>query len=157
MQETLNFDRECDALFAALGESQKMVLATCSKKQPTARMMSCIIMDQSFYVQTDKTFAKYAQILENPRAALCVNNIQIEGDCMLLGHPLAKENIAFAQLFQAHYPSSFVKYTHLENEVLIRITPRLVTLWCYDEGKPYRKFLDFVQHTATLARYDISH
>ena len=153
----MDFIQEWDALFESLGESSKMALATCSQNRPTARMMSCIISNQRFYLQTDKMFTKYAQIAENPRAALCVNNIQIEGQCRILGHPLAKENIAFAKLFQTRCPSSFAKYTHLENEVLIRITPRLITLWCYDEGKPYRKFLDFVQHTATLARYDISH
>ncbi len=152
----MDFIQEWDALFESLGESPKMALATCSQNRPTARMMSCIISNQRFYLQTDKAFTKYAQIAENPRAALCVNNIQIEGQCRILGHPLAEKNAFFARLFEVHYPDSFAKYTHMANEVLIEISPRLITLWCYEKGQPYRKFLDFEQGTAIVVYYDTS-
>jgi len=149
----MSFEEECEAFFKTLGEAKKMVLATCSQNRTTARMMSCIILNEKFYFQTEKSLLKYSQICKNPLVALCTENIQVEGKCRILGRPL--ENNPFAQSFEKHYAGSFKNYSHMENEVLCEATPSLITLWCYDEhGKPFRKFYNFVDETYNIQYYN---
>ena len=63
-----------------------MVLSTSENDIVSSRMMSVILMDGTFYFQTDCTFRKYRQISSNRNVALCIDNIQIEGICEELGH-----------------------------------------------------------------------
>lgn len=49
------------------------------------------MIEEKLYFQTDNTFKKYNQLKGNNKVALCIDNIQIEGECTELGHPL--ENI----------------------------------------------------------------
>lgn len=73
----INFDLLEKDIFGFLDDGKIMVLATSCHDLVTARNMSCIIIKNKIYFQTDKTFLKYKQIIENPNVALCVDNIQI--------------------------------------------------------------------------------
>ena len=136
------FVEKVQELFDELGSSKIMVLATSDYGNVTARSMSIIIYKNKFYFQTDKTFIKYNQIINNPNVALCFNNIQVEGACRELGHPLVEENKFFAEKFKEHFINSYTAYSHMENEVLIEITPKKITSWKYNDT-PYREFLNF--------------
>ena len=74
-------------LLAPLEGGRKMVLATAGADGPSARMMSVIVREGCLYFQTDRTMRKYRQLAARPRAAFCVDNWQLEGECTLLGHP----------------------------------------------------------------------
>lgn len=75
-----------------------MVLSTSENDIVSSRMMSVVQIDGIFYFQTDVTFRKYHQILTNNNVALCIDNIQIEGICKELGHPL--DNLSFCKCFK---------------------------------------------------------
>lgn len=81
------FENKVSLLFKEIGNSQKMVLSTSLNNKVSSRMMSVIIINQCFYIQTDKTMNKYDQILNNPQVALCFANYQIEGISKIIGHP----------------------------------------------------------------------
>lgn len=59
------------------GKGKLMVLSSSKNDKVTSRMMSVVQSDGLFYFQTDKTFRKYYQLVNNPQVALCVDNIQI--------------------------------------------------------------------------------
>lgn len=150
------FDHKVDELFQGLGLSQIMVLATSEGNRVTARSMSIIIDSRKLYFQTDKNFCKYRQIKSNANVAVCYNNIQIEGICKEIGHPFEQENNLFTQKYKECFRSSYDKYTHLANETVFVITPILITVWAYDNGKPYREFYDFNREKYIKEYYDIS-
>ena len=77
-----------------VGSGKKMALSTSCQDVVTSRMMSVIQINGFFYFQTDRTSRKYAQLLETPRAALCMDNIQMEGLCRETGHPGKIQNSA---------------------------------------------------------------
>ena len=141
----MDFEHETTSFFNKIGIAKKMVLATCAENKTTARMMSCIFTDGNIYFQTDKDFLKYKQITINPNVALCIDNIQIEGIASDIGHPLDKDNIFFSVKFKASFRGAYYKYTSLSCERLIQVTPKFITLWEYDNGKPYRIFYDFAK------------
>lgn len=152
----INFNLLENEIFSLLGNKKVMVLATSSKNIVTARNMSCVIISKKIYFQTDKTFLKFKQILENPNVALCVDNIQIEGIAKIKPHPFSEENKEFIDTFKENYSSSYKMYSHMSNEAVVEITPSLITLWRYENGQPFRDFLDIRKNEALREVYDTS-
>jgi general stress protein 26 len=137
------FEKKVDELFQSLGPNQIMVLATSANNKVTARSMSFIIDNGRLYFQTDKNFCKYEQMKINPNVAVCYNNIQIEGICKEIGHPLDESNNTFALKYKEYFSGSYDTYSNLPSETAFEITPTLITIWGYEEGKPYREFYEF--------------
>lgn len=145
------FKQRTAELFDEIGEAKKMVLSTSFNDNVTSRMMSIIVMDGEFYFQTDKTFRKYEQLKNNSKAALCTDNIQVEGVCECLGSPL--ENEAFCELYKKHFYFSYEQYTSLENEILFSLKPIYIKKWIYENGNPYEEEFDFVNETYEKKAY----
>ena len=93
-----NYINKYNNIFQQIGDHAKIVLATSHQDKVTARKMSFLIMNGIFYFQTDKTFRKYQDIQDNENVALCLDNIQIEGICKEIGHPLDHQD--FCKYFQ---------------------------------------------------------
>jgi general stress protein 26 len=128
--------------FQSISDHKIMVLATCSQNRVTARNMSCVIFNNRIYFQTDKSFLKYQQILDNNQVALCADNIQVEGKAVVKGHPFDEENKEFCRLYEKNFEGSFEKYSKLPTEVVIEVEPTLITLWKYSNGMPFRDFIN---------------
>lgn len=131
----------CAMVFEQLGESRKMVLSTSCKDHVTSRMMSVIIIDGLFYFQTDKMSRKCQQIIENARAALCIDNVQVEGVCEEIGIP--SEHQKFCTLYKRYFPGSYERYTSLSDERLFCLKPAYIKRWIYEGGEPYEEVFDF--------------
>ncbi|MBH1941771.1 pyridoxamine 5'-phosphate oxidase family protein [Mobilitalea sibirica] len=144
-----------DQLFQQLGSHKTMVLATSADNRTTARMMSCIMLNNKIYCQTDIDFQKSKQILKNPFVALCVDNIQIEGEATIKGSPMEECNSEFVEAFKTYFRGSYDTYSSLSNEIVIEIAPTLITLYCYDNKKPYREFIDCKQQKVHIKQYEI--
>lgn len=129
------FSAEYNAFLSDFGQGRKMVLSTSENGIVSSRMMSVVQVDGIFYFQTDITFRKYHQLSANPNAALCIDNIQIEGLCEEKGHPL--DNEAFCERFRECFKGSFDAYTALKNERLFALTPSYIERWIYKNGVPF--------------------
>lgn len=128
-----------------------MVLSTSLQDKVTSRMMSIVQMNGLFYFQTDRTSRKYDQLIGNKQVALCIENIQIEGICNVLGHPL--ENHAFCTLYKEHFSSAFEKYSALSNEILFAVTPSYIERWVYKDGIPFVEMFDMETKVYHLHEY----
>jgi len=138
-------------LLEEIGPGKHMVLSTAEDNRVSSRMMSVIQTDGQFYFQTDAAMKKYAQLKVNPRAALCVGSIQIEGMCEELGHP--QDLPAFSAMYREVFPGSYDRYSMLENERVFRLTPTLIERWLYIEGEPYIETMDFAGKAYRLIPY----
>jgi len=135
------FNVQCDLLFEQIGECNKMVLSTSLHDKVTSRMMSVIITNKLFYFQTDKNSRKYEQLQRNHNASLCMDNIQIEGICIEIGHPL--DNKVFSELYKEHFKGSYDRYSSLQNERLFELKPLHIQKWIYGDSEPYVETYDF--------------
>jgi uncharacterized pyridoxamine 5'-phosphate oxidase family protein len=104
--------------------------------------MSCIIYQNKIFFQTGTDLIKYKQICENNNVALCVDNIQIEGIANILGRTNDKQHSEIMEVYKKHYKNSYETYAHNETEVLIEIVIKKIIKWDYEDGKPYRIFID---------------
>lgn len=149
----MNFINTKNDFFDRLGESCYMVMATCADDYPLASTMTCLVFDDAIWMQTDKKFPKYEQLLKNNRVALCRNATQIEGTAQLCGHPLEKQNEKFAQLLKKHHPESFEMYAVVESEVVIKVNLHKAIDWLYEAGASEIYHLDFDTQTVKIQHY----
>lgn len=138
-----NFEGNLPRLWKKIGNHGVMVLSTCSENRVTSRPISVVVIDGRFYCQTGADYLKYQQLLQNPKAALCVKNFSIEGTCRDLGKPLDSANSAFANAYKKHFLLAYKSYSHIESERLLEITPTLIYSWSYELTKPYMEYWDF--------------
>ncbi|MDV4149786.1 pyridoxamine 5'-phosphate oxidase family protein [Clostridium sp. AL.422] len=135
-----NFNYKIKDFYKGLGSGKNMVLSTLHNNRVSSRMMSIVLINGIFYFQTDKTFRKYEQIKNNPNIALCIDNIQIEGICLEVGHPLS--NNEFCRIFEKCFKGSYDTYSALKNERLFKVKPTYIEKWEYKNGKPFIEIID---------------
>ena len=146
------FGDKLEAFFSDFGKGRKMVLSTSENDIVSSRMMSVVQINGVFYLQTDITFRKYRQLTSNRNVALCIDNIQIEGICEELGHPL--EDTLFCERFQECFKGSYDAYTALENERLFAVTPTYIERWIYKDGVPYIETFDIKGQAYNIIKYN---
>ncbi len=145
------FAEQYRAFLAEFGAGRKMVLSTAENGSVSSRMMSVVQISGAFFFQTDRTLRKYRQLTRNPQIALCIDNIQIEGVCAELGHPL--DHAAFAAAFRQQFRGSFDAYTALKNERLFTVRPTFIERWIYRDAVPYIERFDIEHQQYSLAAY----
>ncbi|MTI61931.1 pyridoxamine 5'-phosphate oxidase family protein [Iocasia frigidifontis] len=151
----LDFDTLKEEIIDLLDKKRIMVLATSANDRVSARAMSCINKGLDIFFQTDKNFLKFKQLEKNPNVALCVDNVQIEGIAVQKGHILNDENKYFLDLYKEKHYGSYKAYSHLEDNILIKVEPRLITLWKYEGNKSLREFLYVEDNKAVREYYKI--
>lgn len=145
------FFTEYEKFLFDFGKGRKMVLSTSENDIVSSRMMSVVLIDGIFYFQTDITFKKYRQLSSNRNVALCIDNIQIEGICEEIGHPL--NNASFCDRFLECFKGSYDAYTSLKNERLFAVKPTYIERWIYKEGVPYIEIFDIKAQSYKTSKY----
>ena len=146
-----DFNEKYGSFLADLGEGRKMVLSTAENGKVSSRMMSVVSFGGKLWFQTDKNLRKYRQLSANKNVALCIDNIQIEGICEEIGHPL--ESGQFCKAFKKCFKGSFDAYTSLKNERLFCVEPVFIERWVYIEGVPYIETFDLENKQHKLEKY----
>lgn len=134
------FFNKLNSFYSDYGKGRTMVLSTSEKDRVTSRMMSVVQIGGLFWFQTDIHFRKYRQLHANRNVALCTDNMQIEGTCDEMGHPL--QNPSFCKVFQECFKDSYDAYSALKNERLFAVKPLYIERWVYREGIPYIETFD---------------
>ncbi len=145
------FKEKFEQFIAEYSDHKTMVLSTSYNDRVTSRMMSIIQLDGDFYFQADIMSRKAEQILYNKNVSLCIDNIQIDGHCEIVGIPLKNAN--FCKLFQKYFSSAYELYSRLENERLFAVKPVRIQKWVYENNKPYVEIFDFQDNTYTKTMY----
>lgn len=146
------FKEKYEDLLFEFNKGKTMVLSTAENNKVSSRMMSIVCFDGLFYFQTDKTFKKYNQLISNPQIALCTENIQIEGVCKEIGHPV--DNAVFCKVYKELFTGSFNKYSFLKNERLFVIKPIYVERWKYIDGVPFIEIFNVENEEYKLTKYE---
>jgi general stress protein 26 len=103
-----------------------MVLATSSNDRVIARNVLIASKGLDLYLFTWGHSRKCKQIRENPRVALCKDDMQIEGSAEILGALREEKNKEYADILRNKFPDSVKKWENLPGMVIIRIRPTLI-------------------------------
>ncbi|MFX1256225.1 MAG: pyridoxamine 5'-phosphate oxidase family protein [Promethearchaeota archaeon] len=152
----INYDELKKEIEDFFRKNKSFVLATSANDKVSARTMDCINIGLKIMFETDRRSGKFKQMEKNPNVALCTKNVQIEGVAKIRKHPLDESNKKFIELYKKNHLYAYQLYSHLKNSVVIRVEPKLITLWKHINGKPLRDFLFIDKRIARREYYDIS-
>lgn len=151
----MQFEEAKKILKEKLGIWKIMALATSVDDYPMVRNVSCLFYNDKIYFKTDINFRKTAQLLANPKVALCVHGVQVEGIAVNTGLVIEEEGRTFEKLYKQYLWGSYNRYSHEDSEILIEVTPQFVEIWEDDEEKnAYQIFIDFKQESVEVKPYD---
>jgi general stress protein 26 len=151
--EKVNYKQLKNQIIDILKNKKTAVLATCDDNNISARSLSLVNNDLIIYFQTDKKFNKCQQIKNNPNVAIAADNVQIEGIAQIIGHPYDDNNKKFLELFKKKHYMSYRLYSKLNDEVVIKIDSKKITLWQNNSGKLFRYYLYPEQKKAIREHY----
>ena len=153
----MEFQEAVDYLYAKLAPSKIMALASSVDDHVMVRNVSCLIYDEAIYFKTDKNFRKTKQLYQNPRVALCVGGIQVEGIATIKGLVVDEPGRKFEQLYQKYLWGSYNAYSHEDTEILVEVKPTFVEIWDTDEkNHAFQTFIDFDSQSVERKLYDDS-
>lgn len=151
----MEFNEAKALLFKKLGVSKIMALASSVDDYVMVRNVSCLIYDEKIYFKTDKIFRKTQQLFKNPRVALCVGGVQVEGIAVNKGLVVDEPDRKFEKAYKEHLWQSYNAYSHEDTEILIEVTPKFVEIWDEDENRyAFQTFIDFEKQEAVVKEYD---
>lgn len=154
-RDILDINDKKSEIIALLEKAKHIVLATCADERVTARTMGYVNIGLDVFFGTDQRFLKVEQILNNPKVALCLASLQIEGTAEIRGHPSKVENAEFCEHFKRKHPRSYEIYMATKNQVVIKVSPVLLTQWKYIDGKPCWEFYDLTKSMAFREWYEV--
>lgn len=145
--QTDDFEKNVSQMWKKIGTHGIMVLSTCAERRVTSRPVSVVAVGGKFYFQTDESYLKFRQIMQNDSVALSVKNFSIEGKCHDIGKPLDSINSEITAAIKKHFLLAYKSYSHIKSERLLEIVPTLIYSWSYELTKPYMEYWDFEKFT----------
>ena len=151
----MEFNEAKALMFKKLGTSKIMALASSVDDYVMVRNVSCLFYDDKIYFKTDKNFRKMQQLFKNPRVALCVGGVQVEGIAVNKGLVVEEEGRKFETAYKKYLWQSYNAYSHEDTEILIEVTPIFVEIWDEDENRyAFQTFIDFEKQSVEVKAYD---
>ena len=151
----MEFNEAKALMFKKLGTSKIMALASSVDDYVMVRNVSCLFYDDKIYFKTDKNFRKTQQLFKNPRVALCVGGVQVEGIAVNKGLVVEEEGRKFETAYKKYLWQSYNAYSHEDTEILIEVTPVFVEIWDEDENRyAFQTFIDFEKQSVDVKAYD---
>jgi general stress protein 26 len=149
VDKSLDFRSECDAFRSFLADEKHatMVLATSANDRVLARTVLVAADGVDLYCFTWEQSRKCEQIRRNPRVALGVDTLQLEGRAELLG-PLSDPETPGVSVMHARFPESVERWQKRPGMIMLRIRPTLVVLGDPIDGEPGLHFIDFENRVA---------
>lgn len=132
-------------LWEDIGSHGIMVLSTCEDNRVTSRSMSVVVFGGKFYFQTNENYLKYRQIQSNGNVALCFGKYSIEGVCRDIGKPY--EVSEFMDCMNRIYPDAVKRWSKLDEERVLEVSPSLIRAWIYENDIPYIEEWDIINNT----------
>jgi len=152
MKTELDFDQVKAEKVRLLEENKDIVLATSLNNRVTARAVRYASEGLTIIFFTLTNLKKVAQIRANPKVALCLKNVSIEGKAELVSQQ-EEEGKRLAEIIKKKFPGYFEWwYDHTtEMIVFVKVTPTLIVSYVYKDGKPLLEYLDLQNKTAYQA------
>lgn len=120
-ERTVNdYDTIIEEIKEALTQNKDITLATSYDDRVTARTISFVNKELDIYFMSWEHNKKITQLSKNPKVALTLNNIQIEGVAEVLGSPSSFQEIG--DIFRAKFSDRwFETFSKIEEMVLVRV------------------------------------
>jgi general stress protein 26 len=150
-QEHLDYENVRQEKIQFLNDHMLAVLATSADDRVTARTVDYASKGLDIYFLSWEHQTKCAQIKANPRVALCIDNLQIEGRAKILGNPLDAKNSKAADIYRAKLPLIFKDFASRPGMVIVKLIPNSIVTFVRSGSRRYWEYLDLNNKTAYIS------
>ena len=127
MRKEMPYDAITDEVVKILDENKDIVLATCLNDRVTARTVSFTNDGLVIYFMSWDHNKKIKQIKKNPKVALCLNNLQIEGWAQILGYVNDEKNAHVINIFKKKFSDIWIStFTRIKEMLAIKVSPTTI-------------------------------
>ena len=144
----LNVERLKNENLKVLHKNKLIYLATACESRVKSRVVDYHNEGLKIGFITWTNSVKIHHMKLNPLVSLCIENLQIEGEAKLLGHPRLAKNKEFIESYKQRHPMPYSNFIGMENVVLVMIEPLLTIMMIYKENYFYLDHLDLVKNVA---------
>jgi len=148
MNSPLEYEKLQEKCIKYLNDRKFISAATGLQNQVRVRVVDYVNDGIRLGFLTWEDTLKMEHLKQNPAISLCVDSLQMEGKAKILGHPGAKENESFMDLYKERHPSPYKNFVSLANTSLIVVEPSLLILMKYENNHLYLDHLDITSKTA---------
>lgn len=120
-KNNLDFEKTLEEKLNLLENTPAVVLSTCSKNQVTSRVVDIACCDRAVYFLTWSHHTKCIQMMENPKVAMCHNNLQIEGLAEIKGNPFLKSNKVYSEKYREKQPKLYDRFVKFKGMVIVKV------------------------------------
>lgn len=145
MSESLNYDELQNRCVQYLNERKFISVATSDRDQVRARVVDYINDGIRIVFLTWENSVKIDHLKHNPRIALCVDSLQIEGNAEFKGHPSLRENECLMALYRERHPLPYKNFINQPGMVVVTVEPELMILMSYQKRHLRLQHLDVLK------------
>jgi len=128
MREELDFHKIKSDIITLLDTHRDIVLATSFDNRVTPRTVSFANKELDIYFLSWEHNKKIIQLKNNSNIALCLKNLQFEGEAVILGNAFEEKYNEIGDLFKSKFsPRWYDTFSHIKEMVLVKITPKRIT------------------------------
>ncbi len=127
MRKKLNYGAIVGEIVEILNGNKDIVLATSFNDRVTARTVSFTNNDLIIYFMSWVHNKKIEQIKKNPKVALCLRNLQIEGEAQILGFSYEEKNKNNLEIFKKKFSEFWINtFSAIREMVTVKIVPNAI-------------------------------
>lgn len=128
MRKELSYNEMINDIVKILDENKEIILATSHNDRVTARTVSFTNDGLIIYFMSWDHNKKIRQIQKNPKIALCLNNLQIEGRAQILGYVNEEKNANILRIFKKKFSDLWIStFTRIKEMLMIKVNPTTLT------------------------------
>jgi general stress protein 26 len=129
-------------------DSETMVLATSCNDRVLARNVLIAADGLDLYLFTWAHSRKCMQIQENPRVALCKDNVQLEGIAEILGGFLDEKATKYTEIMRRRFPQAIKAWERRPGMMVVRVKLTFAVTGGSSNGDVYIDCLDLKNEKA---------
>ena len=143
MKTDLKFDEVKGEKIRFFEQNGNIVLATSLNNRVTARTVTYVSEGLTIIFYTLTSLKKIAQIKANPKVALCLDNVSIEGTAEIVGNQQGEEYKRLFELFKKKFDwFDWFDSNYPELSVFVKVTPTLIVSYFDKDNKYALEYLD---------------
>jgi general stress protein 26 len=150
LKRELDFAKVREQKVKFLEGHRVIVLATSRYNRVTARTVTYTTRGSNIYFMSWDHHKKVVQMRENPKVALCRDNVNIEGVAEILGTPLDEKNKECAEIYKKKLPRDFAGFAAKPGMVMVRVTSTFIVSMVRINDRLYLEHLDLRNKVAYL-------
>jgi general stress protein 26 len=155
MRKDIDFDTLKNEIIEELNEKKEIVLSTAMGNRVTSRTVSFANDVLTIYFTSWEHNKKILQINVNPKVALTLDRIQIEGIAEILGRVTENDFEYIKTIFLKKYSKKYIDTFFAKPEmVLVKIVPFKIVKFCNIDRRFHFQVLDLKEGNACQMRLE---